>query len=75
MNKYLFRGIIGIILGLSCCILGLFLMGQDRPLYKWVMIVGVIGFGFGFLTALYGLIRKIERRSLLDQRKERQKNE
>ncbi len=50
-------------------------MGQDRPLYKWAMVVGVIVFGLGFLTTLYSLIRKIERRSLLDERKEQQKNE
>ncbi|WP_188507704.1 signal peptidase [Parapedobacter pyrenivorans] len=75
MNKYLLRGLIGIIVGLACCIIGLFLMGQDRPLYKWAMVVGVIVFGMGFLTTLYSLIRKIERRSLLDERKEQQKNE
>ena len=75
MNKYLLRGLIGIIVGLACCIIGLFLMDQDRPFYKWAMVVGVIVFGLGFLTTLYSLIRKIERRSLLDERKERQKNE
>lgn len=72
MNKYLLRGLIGIILGLACCILGLFLMGPERPIYKWIMVFGVVVFGLGFLTTLYSLIRKIERRSLLDERKERQ---
>ncbi len=75
MNKYLRRGIIGTILGLAFCVLGLVLMGEDRPIYKWAMVVGVVVFGLGFLTTLYSLIRKIERRSLLDERKERQKKD
>jgi len=32
-------------------------------------VSGVVVFGFGFLTLVYSLIRKIERRSLLDERK------
>jgi len=37
--------------------------------YKWPLVVGVVVFGFGFLTIVYSLIRKIERRSLLNERK------
>ena len=72
MNKYVQRGILGASIGVALCILGLFLMKQDLPIYKWTLTVGVIVFGVGFLTTLYGLIRKIERRSILEDRKERQ---
>ena len=75
MNKYLLRGIIGTALGLALCLLGLFFMDEDLPFYKWVLVVGVVSFGIGFLTMLYSFIRKIERRSLLDERKERQNND
>ena len=68
MNKYLLRGIIGTLLGLAFCMLGLYLMG-DFSAYKWILVFGVIVFGVGFLTIVYSLIRKIERRSLLDERK------
>ncbi|GGC25793.1 hypothetical protein GCM10011386_17240 [Parapedobacter defluvii] len=74
MNKYLQRGILGALLGIALCMLGLFLMGRELSVYKWVLVSGVIVFGIGFLTILYGLIRKIERRSILDERKERQQN-
>lgn len=49
-------------------------MGREASVYKWVLASGVIVFGIGFLTLLYGLIRKIERRSILDDRRERQQN-
>jgi len=74
MNKYVQRGILGASLGVALCILGLFLMGREASVYKWVLASGVIVFGIGFLTLLYGLIRKIERRSILDDRRERQQN-
>ncbi|WP_353195900.1 signal peptidase [Parapedobacter defluvii] len=74
MNKYLQRGILSALLGIALCMLGLFLMGRELSVYKWVLVSGVIVFGIGFLTILYGLIRKIERRSILDERKERQQN-
>ncbi len=69
MNKYLLRGIIGTALGLAFCMLGLYLMRGDFSGYKWMLVIGVVVFGFGFLTIVYSLIRKIERRSLLDGRK------
>lgn len=74
MNKYLLRGIIGTLLGTGLGFLGLWLMEQDQPIYKWVMFLAVALFGIGFLTMLYSLIRKIERRSILDERKGRQNN-
>lgn len=74
MNKYLRRGIISTIVGLGLCMLGLYLMADDFSFYKWILVIGVIFFGFGFLTVLYSLIRKIERRSLLDERKKHPKD-
>jgi len=74
MNKYVLRGILGASLGGALCIVGLFLMDRDLSVYKWALVIGVIVFGTGFLTILYGLIRKIERRSILEERKERQQN-
>ena len=68
-NKYLLRGILGTVLGLAVGALGLFLMDKEQPFYKWVLVLGVVVFGTGFLTIIYSLIRKIERRSLLDERR------
>jgi len=48
-------------------------MDGQVKLYKWIMGIGVILFGIGFLTVFYSFIRKIERQSLLEQRREQQK--
>lgn len=72
MNRYLRSGLIYLSLGLLLGLLGYYLMEQDIALYRWVMIVGFIVFGFGFLLTIYALIRKIERRSFLRSRRERQ---
>ncbi len=69
MNKYLLRGIIGTVSGLLLGTLGLYFSADDSSGYKWLLVFGVVVFGFGFLTIVYSLIRKIERRSLLDERK------
>ncbi len=74
MNKYVQRGILGASLGGALCVVGLSLMKRDLSVYKWALVVGVIVFGIGFLTIIYGLIRKIERRSILEERKERHQN-
>ena len=71
MNKYLLRGLISTALGLVIGMLGLYLMADDFSGYKWILVLGVVVFGFGFLTIVYSLIRKIERRSLLDERKKK----
>ena len=75
MNKYVRRGVLGVAAGGALCVLGLFLMKKDLSIYKWALVSGVIGFGVGFLTTIYGLIRKIERRSILDDRKERKQHD
>lgn len=72
MNKYLLRGIIGTVSGLALCSLGLYLMDDDSSTYKWILMLGVAVFGLGFLTIVYSLIRKIERHSLLDERRKNQ---
>ncbi len=72
MNKYLLRGIIGTVSGFALCMFGLYLMDDDNSVYKWILVSGVAVFGFGFLTIVYSLIRKIERQSLLDERKKNQ---
>ncbi len=71
MNKYLLRGLIYTFIGLALCAWGYYLMELDWDLYKWIMIIGVISFGFGFLTVVYSFIRKIEWRSIIEQRKKR----
>jgi len=68
MNKYLSRGLVLTILGILVGIFGSFLQAQEYGIYKWVLIVAVIIFGIGFLTIVYSLIRKIERKSLLRER-------
>ncbi|MBK1440666.1 signal peptidase [Parapedobacter sp. ISTM3] len=72
MNKYLRSGLLYTIAGLTFCALGYYLMGLEIRLYKWMMAIGVIIFGIGFLTVFYSFIRKIERQSILEERKERQ---
>lgn len=75
MNKYLLRGIVYTVIGLACCTWGYLLMAGDHALYRWVMIAGVFIFGLGFLTIVYSFIRKIERQSILEERKEQQEKE
>ena len=71
MNKYLRNGLLITLAGIVLCMLGYDWMDQDMDLYRWAMIAGVLLFGLGFLTILYSLIRKIERRSLERHRRER----
>lgn len=71
MNKYLKNGLFYCAIGVLLCVLGYYFMEQDNDIYKWFMMIGVIVFGFGFLTIVYSLIRKIERRSIQEYRHER----
>jgi hypothetical protein len=73
MNRYLRNGLLLTFSGLALCLLGYYLMDGQVKLYKWIMGIGVILFGIGFLTVFYSFIRKIERQSLLEQRREQQK--
>ena len=75
MNKYLSRGLWCAICGLALCALGYYLMDRQLDWYKPAMIIGVIVFGIGFLTILYSFIRKIERNSIILERKERRRKQ
>jgi len=72
MNKYLKRGLILTVAGILIGLLGSFLQDEELGVYKWVLTLGVVLFGIGFLTILYSLIRKIERKSLENERTEQQ---
>jgi hypothetical protein len=41
--------------------------------YGWMMILGVLFFGTGFLYILYSLIRKVEHSSILEERASKRK--
>ena len=75
MNKYIGRGIVLTIVGIGIGLLGNYLHESDHGVYKWLLIIAVIVFGIGFLTILYGLIRKIERKSILEERSEQRTEE
>lgn len=72
MNKFLSRGLITTALGILIGILGSFLQREEYGIYKWVLTLSVVVFGIGFLTIIYSLIRKIERKSILEERSEHQ---
>lgn len=72
MNKFLSRGLIITALGILIGLLGTFLQREEYGIYKWVLIISVVVFGIGFLTIVYSLIRKIERKSILEERSEQQ---
>lgn len=73
MNNFLSRGLIITALGILIGILGSFLQREEYgSIYKWVLTISVIVFGIGFLTIVYSLIRKIERKSILEERHEEQ---
>ena len=68
LNKYMRRGILLIITGVAFVLLGYYLMEEDIFKYGWSMIIGTVAFGAGFLYILYSLIRKMDRRAILDER-------
>lgn len=74
MNKYLLRGLILILVAIGIGIWSVYLQEQDLSYFRWPMIVAVVIFGVGFLFIIYSLIRKIERRSILDERATKKSN-
>lgn len=68
MNKYLLRGLILIGVAIGIGIWSVYLQEQELSYFRWPMIVAVVIFGVGFLLIVYSLIRKIERRSILNER-------
>ena len=67
-NKYMRRGLFLIIIGVAFVLLGYYLMEEELFKYGWSMIIGTVAFGAGFLYILYSLIRKMDRRAILDNR-------
>ncbi|EFK59973.1 signal peptidase [Sphingobacterium spiritivorum] len=72
MNKYLRRGLILSVSGILITYGGYWMMHQEIDLYKIIMILGVLVFSWGFVTIIYSLIRKIERKSIMESRQEEQ---
>jgi len=64
------RGLWLILVGVAFNVLGYYLMEGDTFKYGWAMIIGTIAFGMGFLFVVYSLIRKIDRKALLQERAE-----
>lgn len=74
-NKYLRRGIWLIFLGVALILLGYYLMGVEIYKYGWATVSGTLAFGFGFLSVIYSLIRKMNRKAILKERaKEAEEN-
>jgi len=72
MNKYLFRGILLLVTGIAAVYGGNILMESENSSYKTAMVIGVILFGMGFLLIIYSFFRKIDRKTILDRRREKQ---
>ena len=68
MNKYLKKGLVFLVIGILLCYWGLISKDPIASFYKIPLVLGVISFGYGFITIIYSLIRKIERRSILEER-------
>lgn len=75
MNKYLKRGLIFLIIGVLLCYYGVYSKDPLASFYKIPLVVGVVSFGYGFIMILYSLIRKIERKSILEERAEHENDE
>lgn len=68
INKYMRRGIWLILIGVAFVLLGYYLMGEEKFKYGWSMVIGTVAFGAGFLYILYSLIRKMDRKAILNDR-------
>lgn len=62
------RGIWLILIGVAFILLGYYLMQEELFKYGWSMIIGTIAFGLGFLNIIYSLIRKMDRKAILEER-------
>ena len=69
-NKYMKRGLALFAAGVALILLGYYLKDTELMKYGWAMIIGYLAFGAGVLYIVYSLMRKIERRSLLNDRAE-----
>ncbi|MFD1164152.1 hypothetical protein ACFQ2C_00885 [Sphingobacterium daejeonense] len=76
MNKYLIRGTAFTVVGILCLYYGINLMKSDLTdnlWYKILLIAGVLSFGYGFITLIYRMFRKIDRNTIIDHRKSNKK--
>lgn len=64
------RGLALFAAGVALILLGYYLKDTELMKYGWAMIIGYLAFGAGVLYIVYSLMRKIERRSLLNDRAE-----
>ncbi len=73
-NRYMQRGVVLLLAGIVVNVIGLFIKTEEWEIagykikYGWLLILGVLLFGAGFLYVLYSLIRKVERHAILEER-------
>lgn len=67
-NIYMRRGLWLILIGLAFNLLGYYLMEREIFKYGWAMVIGTVAFGIGFLLVIYSLIRKMDRKAILEER-------
>lgn len=70
VGKYLFRGIGLSLSGIALNLFSYYRLEETRSEHDWAMLIGTIAFGIGFILIVYGLIRNIDRKSILKQRTE-----
>ena len=68
INKYLKRGLLLFLAGVALILFGYYLKDTELMKYGWAMVIGYVAFGLGFLYIIYSLIRKIDRRAILEER-------
>ncbi len=67
-NKYMRRGIWLLLVGIAFIALGYYLRSEQLFKYGWAMIAGTVFFGIGFLSIVYSLMRKMDRKAILEER-------
>jgi hypothetical protein len=72
MNKYLKRGLVFFIVGVLLCYYGVYSKDPLATFYKIPLVLGVLAFGYGFVMIIYSLMRKIERKDILEERAEQE---
>lgn len=68
MNRYLLKGTLILVIGILLNLLGFQMKEAELTPYGWAMVVGTILFGFGFMNIFYSFIRKVEYRSIREDR-------
>ena len=69
-NRFVRRGLILLIAGITLNVAGYLMDKNNINYYGWLMIVGVIMFGIGFITILYSFMRKVEAQGIMEERAE-----